>query len=521
MDLVEKLRVLQNQLAVGNLRNVIEGCQKILKKNPKNPFVLNLFGLALQRNKQIPQSIKCFIGALEIEPNNIAAINNLANSYKVVGKIDLAENLYKRVIELNPRYISALNNYGNLKLQLNDFEKATELFKKALLINKSEITLLFGLVSALQGMGNFDEAIEVIKKILIIDPKNASAHKLMSSILNYKEKSDQSEAHLEEMKKLILDKDLNDNQKIDLSFALGKALEDVGSFDLSFENINTGNFLKKKKYNYNLDKDEKLFKSIIKTFEDFNFDQFKKKPTNEEIIFICGMPRSGTTLVEQIIASHKDVYGAGELVYLQDTLQSNFIDDLKINKQKLIDKAFSSENDITREYFKRLSDHSFAVKKITDKAPQNFRWIGFIKTFFPNSKVIHCKRDPKDNCLSLFKNSFASSSMNWCYDQTDVARYYKLYENLMMFWKSKLPDFIYDIKYEDLVSNQEQEIKKLIKFCKLSWDPSCLNHHKNNKTPIQTVSVSQARKPIYKSSVNLNSNFTKHLKTMYDILDTQ
>jgi tetratricopeptide (TPR) repeat protein len=520
MDLVEKLRVLQNQLAAGNLKNVIEGCQKILKKNPKNPFVLNLMGLALQKNKQMPQSIKCFIGALELERNNIAAINNLANSYKGVGKIDLAENLYKRAIELNPRYISALNNYGNLKLQLNDFEQATELFKKALSINNNEITLLFGLASALQGIGNFDEAINVLRKILIISPKNASAHKLMSSILNYNEKSDQSEVHLKEMKELILDKSLNDNQKIDLSFALGKALEEVGSYELSFKNIDTGNFLKKKKFNYNLNEDEKLFKSIIKTFEDLDYNQFKKKPSNKEIIFICGMPRSGTTLVEQIIASHKDVYGAGELVYLQDTLQSNFIEDFKLNKQKIIDKAFSTENDITREYFKRLSDHNFDVKKITDKAPQNFRWIGFIKTFFPNSKVIHCKRNPKDNCLSLFKNSFASSSMNWCYSQADVARYYKLYENLMIFWKSKLPDFIYDIKYEDLVSNQEQEIKKLIKFCKLDWDPSCLSHHKNNKTPIQTASVSQARKPIYKSSINLNSNFSKHLKTMYDILDT-
>ncbi|MDC6469699.1 sulfotransferase [Candidatus Pelagibacter sp. Uisw_099_02] len=520
MDLIEKIKVLQNHLAVGNLKNVIEGCSKILKKTPNNAFVLNLCGLAFQKNRQIKLSVKYFIGALDQEPNNIAAINNLANSYKALGRIELAEKLYKKAIDLNPGYINALNNYGNLKLQLNDFKEATDLFKKAIVENKNEITLLFGLASALQGLGNFDEATKVLKRILIIDPKKASAHKMISSILNYDPKNEESKIHLEEMKKLILDKSLNDDQKIDLSFALAKAFEEMGSFDSSFQNLTIANFLKKKKFNYNLGNDEKLFNSIIKVFENIDFDRFKKRSENKEIIFICGMPRSGTTLVEQIIASHKEVYGAGELIYLQDVLQKNFIEDFRINKQRLIDQASLPENNVANEYFKKLNDHKFDSKRTTDKAPQNFRWIGFIKIFFPNSKIIHCKRNPKDNCLSLFKNSFASPSMNWSYDQTDVARYYNLYDNLMLFWKKKIPNFIYDVKYEDLVSNHEVEIKKLIKFCNLDWDPSCLNYYKNNKTPIQTVSVNQARKPIYNTSVNSNTNFKKYLQEMYNILDT-
>lgn len=520
MDLIEKLKALQNQLAAGNLKYVIEGCSKILKKTPDNPFVLNLCGLALQRNRQIPVSTKYFIRALELEPNNIAAINNLAGSYKALGKIDLAERFYLKAIDLNPRYVNALNNYGNLKLQLNNFDEATDLFKKALLINKDDITLLFGLASALQGLGNFEETKIILRKILLINPKNTSAHKLMSAILNYKENSKESVDHLREMESLILNEDLNDDQKIDLSFALGKAQEEVGSFDTAFAHISKGNFIKKKKFNYNLDGEKKLFKSIIKNFENVDFDKFKKKSPKKNIIFICGMPRSGTTLVEQIIGSHKDVYGAGELIYLQDTITNNFIEDYKLNKQRIIDQSNSSENIILNEYFDKLKNHKINVNKITDKAPQNFRWIGFIKIFLPNSKIIHCKRDPKDTCLSLFKNSFASSTMNWTYDQSDIANYYKLYDGLMKFWKDNIPNFIYDIEYENLVSNQDDEIKNLINFCDLEWDPSCLNHHKNSKTPIQTVSVSQARKPIYKTSINLNNNYKKHLKEMNDILDT-
>ena len=520
MDLIEKLKILQNHLNVGNLSKVIEGCSKILKKTPDNPFVLNLCGLALQKNGQADASKKYFIRAIDLEPKNIAAINNLANSYKSLGKIELAEKLYLKAIDLNPRYINALNNYGNLKLQLNHFNDAKDLFKKALSINDTEITLLFGLASALQGNGEFDETIEILKKVLKIEKKNASAHKLMSAILNYKEKSKEANDHLEEMKNLIQDKDLNNNQKIDLSFALGKALEEAGHFDLSFNHIHKGNFLKKKKINYNIENEKKFFNNITKTFEDIDFNHFKKQKTNKKIIFICGMPRSGTTLVEQIIASHKKVYGGGELIYLQEAIHKNFIQDLKLNKQKIIDKAGASENDLANNYFEKIKNHNIDAEIITDKAPQNFRWIGLIKIFLPNCKIIHCKRSPKDNCLSLYKNSFASSSMNWSYDQADVANYYKLYDNLMKFWKEKIPDFIYDVDYEKLVSDKEEEIKKMIKFCDLEWDPSCLSHHKNNKTPIQTVSVSQARKPIYKTSVNSNDNFKNHLQEMYKILDT-
>ena len=144
-----------------------------------------------------------------------------------------------------------------------------------------------------------------------------------------------------------------------------------------------------------------------------------------------------------------------------------------------------------------------------------------MKIFFPNCKIIHCSRDPKDNCLSLFKNNFASNSMDWSYNQNDIGKYYKLYLKLIGFWKQKLPSFIYEAKYENIVKNSEEEIKNLIKFCNLEWDPDCLNFHKKKKTPIQTVSVAQARKPIYKTSVNSNSGFTSYLAELYNILDTE
>ena len=158
---------------------------------------------------------------------------------------------------------------------------------------------------------------------------------------------------------------------------------------------------------------------------------------------------------------------------------------------------------------------------ITDKAPQNFRLIGFIKLFFPNSKVLHCFRNPKDNCLSIFKNYFTSRTMSWAYDQKKIADYDVLYSKLMNYWNAKFKEDIYDANYEKLVSSPTEETKKLLSFCGLEWEDQCLDFYKLKKTPVQTVSVSQADKPIYKSSLNSSKGFSEYLEKMFNILDAQ
>ena len=172
------------------------------------------------------------------------------------------------------------------------------------------------------------------------------------------------------------------------------------------------------------------------------------------------MPRSGTTLTEQIIASHKDVYGAGELNYLTKTIKNNFFKKDFLNNEKVSEILKNQVSLIYNEYISFLDTYKFQETIITDKAPLNFRWIGFIKLFFPNSKIIHCKRNNKDNFLSLYKNLFDSDNLNWCYDQKELTSYYNLYSDLMEFWEQKIPQFIYQADYENIVKNQEEESKK-------------------------------------------------------------
>ena len=512
MNLIAEIQKLQNNLRAEDFKTVVYGCEKLIKKNPNNPFLFNLLGLALHGNGNYLMAIDKFKRALDLDPKFLPAKNNLANSYKAIWNFQKAEFFYKSVLESKPDYIQALFNYANLKTLIFDYSSAINLYEKALKISENDPRILFGLANAYHAVGNTKKTEEIISKIFSKNPNHISAHKLLSSIINYSE----NKANLNDMESLSSDKNLSSGQKVDLFFALGKAHEDLKNYENSFFYLKKANELKKKN-NYDFEEEKLFFSSIKNAFENYDFIDDKNVSSYKKPIFICGMPRSGTTLVEQIIASHGDVFGAGELIYMQNLINKYLVSEKKISKNK-IDYETKS-NSVNKEYFNYIKYHKFKENFFTDKAPQNFRWIGFIKLFFPDSKVVYCKRNSKDNCLSIYKNFFASSDMKWAFDEEDIANYYNLHLDLMDFWKKKLGDFIYEVKYEKLVSNKDEEIKNLVKFCELTWDPNFLNHHKNKKTPIKTVSISQARMPIYQSSVNSNTNYEKFLSKMFNLLD--
>jgi len=514
MNLIVETQKLQNYLKAKDFKTVVYGCEKLITKFPNNAFLFNLLGLALHGNGNYLIAIDKFKRALDLDPNFLPSKNNLANSYKAIGNFEKAEFYYKNVLKIKPNYIQALNNYANLKALIFDYYPAIELYNEALKIKENDETILFTLANAYHAIGETDKTKEIAEKILKLHPKHVSAHKLLSSIVDYSK----DQANLDQMEDIILEKDLSNPQIVDLSFALGKAYEDLKKFEKSFFYLEKANKIKKNDANYNITEERNFFETIKNTFQNFNFKNEKKIFSKIKPIYICGMPRSGTTLVEQIIASHNDVYGAGELVYIQKLIKEYFLVENELSIEKVKEELEVEENFINKEYFKMMDFHKFKENNFTDKAPQNYRWLGILKIFFPNCKIIYCKRNAKDNCLSIYKNFFAADDMKWAFDQSDIANYYNLHLNLMDYWKSKLGNFIYEINYENLVSNKEEEVKKLIKFCDLEWDPSCLNHHKNNKTPIKTVSISQARKPVYQSSVNSNSNYKKYLSEMFNLL---
>jgi len=253
-------------------------------------------------------------------------------------------------------------------------------------------------------------------------------------------------------------------------------------------------------------------------FANYNFEKIITKKDSKNLIFIMGMPRSGTTLVEQIISSHPNVYGSGELNFLSRIIYKNFFQEDKLSfKDKFNEFTGADLSLISKQYFDFIQNFNSNKNYITDKALFNFQWIGFIKILFPDAKIINCTREPKDNCLSIYKNLFENEG-HWCYNKPELVECYKLYVDLMNFWNKKMPGEIYNIKYEELIENPNSKIRELVDAAGLNWDEKCLKFNEN-KNAIKTLSVNQARKKIYTSSISLYEKYKPYLKGFEKLFD--
>ena len=509
----EKIRILVNHYKAGNLYHVIKETEKLLIKLPNNIFLINLIGSSYQRLGENKKAIDIFLHILNLDNKNIAAYNNLGNAFKSMRNFEEAEKNYKQALEIKPDFVNAITNYGNLFFELNNYEDAIKSFQKAISIDDKSIQTYYNLGLVYQSIGDSKKAIENFKIVLNLSPNHTNADKMISRITKYSK----NHPHIKEMEEKINDTKLNEFQKSHLYFALGKAYEDFDDFDNSYKYIKLANDLKKKVIKYDSKNDLKTFKELKKYFLNYEFTSNTKFLSNKKIIFIVGLPRSGTSLLEQIISSHSNVYGCGELDYMTRIIIENFYTANIFDSNKFKNLDLNKREQIAKNYIKYVEKFEPSKLVYTDKAPLNFIWLGIIKILMPNSKIIHCQRNSKDNILSLYKNDF-DDRLNFTYDFENLLSFYKEYLELMNLWKSKLSKEIYDIKYENIISNPESEIKELLDFCELDFEKECLNFY-NNKRPIKTVSSAQARQPLYNRSVSSYKNFEKYMKEIFEKID--
>ena len=443
-------------------------------------------------------------------------MNNLAVSLKATFNYEYAEKMYAECLKINPDYISAIINYANLKRELNNYDGAIKLYLKSLKYekNSNKLQIYFNLAELYRIIGDFKNANIYAQKIVNESPNNVYGHKLLSEFIDY-EKDDK---HLLQLENIFNKTNLKIVEKIELAFVIGKAYEKIKNYETAFKYFKIGNDLKKTIVKYNYSDHLKLHNSLITFFKKINLEKINKKKINKKVIFVCGMPRSGTTLVEQIISSHSEVLATGENNFISNYVNKNYLNKFEILNDKLHEELHADENILQKEFFNSLNVNKSLLKVYTDKTVQNFLWIGFIHIFFPNSKIIITERNAKAICLSIYKINFQSGFMNFAYDQKDITNFYKLYSELIEFWKEYFPNKFYIAKYEKLVDEPIKEIKKIIKFCDLKWDSNCLKHYEN-KSPIKTASMTQARKPIYNSSKNLSDNYSVLLKEMFEKLN--
>ena len=507
MNRAEKRR--QKRLAKKAAGNATLGKPPIRSPGQQTPAIDQTLSLAMEHHTagRLSEAESCYEQILQIDAKQPVALHLLGLIAHQGGNNDLAVELIGKAIRIWPKYAEAHSNLGLALQDLGKLDEAEASFRKALAIKPNHFEAHNNLGSILNNLGKYEEAIASLIEALRIKPVFAEAHRNLSTVYKYKV----GDPQIQQMLELIERNDLSKNQKMHLSFALGKAHSDIGDHDKAFSYFLEGNRLRKNELDYNIAADRVLFADIVLTFSKTITPKAVSNELEQEyhkkLIFILGMPRSGTSLVEQILASHSQVHGAGELALLTEGIKnSSWRSSQPTEEQSQVDretqpfrlaKALSrltagvkkigwrsmrlSEDQaqfIRDAYLSRLAAIGVTEKCITDKMPINFLWIGFILAALPEARIIHVKRDARAICWSIFRNFFSTEGNGYAYDLSDVAEYYKMYAKLMAFWHAKFPSQIYDLSYETLTEHQEDETRKLLGFTGLDWEDQCLEFHR-------------------------------------------
>lgn len=441
------------------------------KNFPSHPFGWKAMGTVLVRMGNLSESLAFLRKAVELSPGDAEAHNNLGKALRDLGRPDEAEICCRQAITSNPDLSAAHDNLGH----------------------------------ALQDLGRLEEAEASYRQAITLRPEKAEYLRHLSRLKKFV-KGDSDIAPIE---KAYHDAAVSEEDRIQICFAMGKVCEDIGNHDEAFSAYAKGNRLRKRQLAYSIDEDRAIFRRIKSSFE--ALPEVERIPFGRaNPILIVGMPRSGTTVIEQILASHSAVYGAGELHLLGNMGLTNFHND------RSFDLAAESRR-IASAYFEALDGLSEGKDYVTDKMPQNFRLLGFLLLANPDIRVVHTLRDPIATCWSIFREYFPAEGLRFAWDLDDIAEYYKLYRDLMAFWREKFPGRIYDLNYEYLTEHQEVETRHLLEYCGLKWEDSCLNFHETNRA-VRTASSLQVRQKLYRGSSEAWRNHEKHLQYLIKTL---
>jgi tetratricopeptide (TPR) repeat protein len=438
---------------------------------------------------KLEDSQASYTQAIALKPDYAEAHYNLGNTHKELGRLEEAEASYTQAIAFKPDFSEAHTNLGNTLKELFRLDEAEASLTQAIALNPNCAETHRSLGVTLQVMGRLNEAEASLMQAIALNPECAKAHRSLTLMKTY----DSQDEQYSKMVELYLDKNISEEQRCHINFGLAKACEDLGDFEKAFAHYSEGNMLRKKILKYNINQDVELFKKIKSNHSriisnSLEPDKLFKDP---KPIFIVGMPRSGTTLVEQIISSHSKVTGAGELSFAPKFGAAIAKGSSELNYEAV-------QNFRTR-YLTKLMSVSKGNSIVTDKMPQNFLYLGLIASAFPEAKIVHVKRNSAAVCWSNYKQYFFSKYIGYCYAIDDVLSYYKMYENLMEFWENSLSKIIYNLDYERLIANQESETRQLINYLGLDWDEKCLSPQDNMRS-VETASNLQVRKKVYQGS---------------------
>lgn len=473
----------------------------------------------LQESLRYPEAERAYNKAIECEPGRFGYSLDLARLYSTeMRETDKALALLHEVVRRFPDEPGPAIFVSNVLAEAGRHEEAVTEIDKVIARHPTVAGAHFNRATYLQMLGRIDEAKVTYERALTLDPA-LDGHQQYVNL----RKSDSGAAASEIYLKLLerrAQEDFPMSSRIDSEFALAKLYESSGDMDRSFEHLQKANALKRSTIAWNADDASREFDKMIRLFTPEFIARYRGRvATDAAPIFVLGMPRSGTTLTEQILAGHSKVNAGGELTHLSsaaDTFLKKWAE-ADVNGADQEAELMADMREVGAAFIRHTESLQISGKRITDKMPGNFLHIGFIYLLFPSASVVHCHRNPIDNCLSCYERLF-SRGVGFSYSMQDVATYYHLYRKVMAHWRKVLPkDFIHDVEYEQMVDDNENQVRRLLAFCGLDFEEACLNFHEV-KRAVTTASSLQVRKPLYKTSVARWKKYGDRLKPLIDAL---
>ena len=500
-------------LKLNNYQLADEAINLALRHQPDNHEFLNLKGQILREMGRHDASEEFFYKALDLNPNSVLTLNNLGILLQDKVKYKESLDIFKKALRIEPNNVNFLCNIANSYLHIGDNKKAIKYLDKCISINPN-----FDKAFSFKGViyahsGQKEKSIKSFQNAIKINNFNADAYRQLSRLYNFKP----NDPLIRQMEKVYDNELLVAEEKAILSFALGKSYEDLKEYSKSFNFYKNGNDFYKNKYRPQIIPEEVFFKNLAKA--SIHIDPNKKlKKYDLKPIFVLGLPRSGTSLIEQILSSHSKVEGLGELNTLGRFIENNLI----TYKEGFIPTIKKYDKDeqlsLSDYYMGSIKTIDSSTKYFVDKMPHNFRWISYILNSHLSAKVILVERNPMDNCFSLFKMLFSARQQHsYTFDLEVLGKYYLIYRDLVNYWKEIYKHNIYTCKYEKLISDPETEIKKLVDFCDLKWEEKILSFHKTKRS-VNTASHTQVRQKLYSTSINSWKNYERELLPLKQIL---
>jgi Flp pilus assembly protein TadD len=465
-------------------------------------------GQALHRLKRYESALSTFETALRCDPKHAPSYNSMGVMLKKIGRVEESVQSYRSAIKVDPEMKEAHNNLANALRDNNLTAEAEKTVEQALLLwpDYGDLYNTRGIME--QQSGKKDQAVTSYRRAIELSPTLSKAFHNLTSI----KKTAADDPIVPLIAARAVDLSLSEHDRINYNFALGKAMADLKCYPESYEAIERGNRMRKTELGYDIGRDQGLFEKIKTAFSKSGLAAKMAHPVEggKSPIFILGMPRSGTSLTEQIVSAHPDVYGCGELEVLHQSLK----------KMSWLDQSVDSFDyeGLRNHYFDAIERIGFKEAVLTDKMPLNFRWIGWIINAFPDAKIVHMVRSPMAVCWSNYQRYFRAEGLAFTFDQEDMGTYFAMYQDLMAFWHNKFPGRIFDFVYEDLTEDQKAQSLRLCEYLGLEWDNRMLSFQDNMRA-VRTASSAQVRDKIYTGSSDEWRKFATMLGPMQQALN--